>query len=94
VSSHSRFPPPLSSLSVEQLPTRNSRFSPRTENGTPFTVSGSGTPLRQFIYSRDLAKLFIWQLKEYPEIDPIILSGQSFYFPFPFSPTFSVFERD
>jgi len=33
------------------------------ENGTPFTVAGSGTPLRQFIYSRDLAKLFIWQLK-------------------------------
>ncbi|BGP27251.1 hypothetical protein JCM10295v2_006215 [Rhodotorula toruloides] len=44
------------------------------KNGTPFIVSGSGTPLRQFIYSRDLAKLFIWQLKEYPEIDPIILS--------------------
>ncbi|BGP34955.1 hypothetical protein JCM10296v2_006779 [Rhodotorula toruloides] len=44
------------------------------KNNTPFTVSGSGTPLRQFIYSRDLAKLFIWQLKEYPEIDPIILS--------------------
>ena len=30
--------------------------------------------MRQFIYSRDLAKLFIWQLKEYNEIDPIILS--------------------
>lgn len=44
------------------------------ENGTPFTVSGTGKPLRQFIYSRDLAKLFIWQLKEYNEIDPIILS--------------------
>lgn len=28
------------------------------ENGTPFVVSGSGKPLRQFIYSRDLAKLF------------------------------------
>ncbi|KAL7004502.1 hypothetical protein EMMF5_005983 [Cystobasidiomycetes sp. EMM_F5] len=27
-------------------------------NGTPFVVSGSGKPLRQFIYSRDLAKLF------------------------------------
>jgi len=30
--------------------------------------------LRQFIYSRDLAKLFIWQLREYDEIDPVILS--------------------
>ncbi|KAM0791020.1 hypothetical protein ACM66B_004318 [Microbotryomycetes sp. NB124-2] len=44
------------------------------KNGTPFIVSGTGKPLRQFIYSRDLAKLFIWQLKEYNEIDPIILS--------------------
>lgn len=44
------------------------------KNGTPFTVSGTGKPLRQFIYSRDLAKLFIWQLREYTEIDPIILS--------------------
>jgi nucleoside-diphosphate-sugar epimerase len=30
--------------------------------------------LRQFIYSRDLAKLFIWALKEYNEIEPIIFS--------------------
>lgn len=42
--------------------------------GTPFVVSGTGKPLRQFIYSRDLARLFIWVLREYPEIDPIILS--------------------
>lgn len=47
------------------------------ENGTPFVVSGTGKPLRQFIYSRDLAKLFIWQLREYDEIAPIILSGAS-----------------
>ncbi|WRT63611.1 uncharacterized protein IL334_000534 [Kwoniella shivajii] len=44
------------------------------QNETPFVVSGSGKPLRQFIYSRDLAKLFIWVLREYKEIDPIILS--------------------
>lgn len=37
-------------------------------------MSGTGKPLRQFIYSRDLAKLFLWQLREYNEIDPIILS--------------------
>ena len=46
-----------------------------TENGTPFVVSGTGKPLRQFIYSRDLAKLFIWQLREYESVEPIILSG-------------------
>ncbi|CEF65651.1 GDP-L-fucose synthase [Strongyloides ratti] len=44
------------------------------KNGTPLTVFGSGTPLRQFIYSSDLAKLFIWVLKNYDEIEPIILS--------------------
>jgi len=44
------------------------------KNNTPFVVSGSGKPLRQFIYSRDLAKLIIWTLREYNEIEPIILA--------------------
>lgn len=37
-------------------------------------VAGTGKPLRQFIYSRDLAKLMIWALREYEETDPIMLS--------------------
>lgn len=37
-------------------------------------IAGTGRPLRQFIYSRDLAKLMIWALREYNEVDPIILS--------------------
>ncbi len=45
------------------------------ENGTPFVVSGTGKPLRQFIYSYDLAKLFIWMLREYNDVEPVILSG-------------------
>ncbi|XP_068246344.1 GDP-L-fucose synthase-like [Palaemon carinicauda] len=40
----------------------------------PFTVYGSGTPRRQFMYSVDLAKLIMWSLREYEEIDPVILS--------------------
>jgi GDP-L-fucose synthase len=40
----------------------------------PLTVLGTGSPLRQFIYSKDLARLFLWALREYQEIDPIILS--------------------
>ncbi|XP_072949850.1 GDP-L-fucose synthase [Epargyreus clarus] len=39
-----------------------------------FTVLGSGKPLRQFIYSLDLAKLFIWVLRKYESVEPIILS--------------------
>jgi GDP-L-fucose synthase len=44
------------------------------KNNTKFEVCGTGTPLRQFIYSRDLGRLFIWVLREYNEIEPIILS--------------------
>ncbi|XP_072381555.1 GDP-L-fucose synthase [Diabrotica undecimpunctata] len=42
--------------------------------GNIFTVMGTGKPLRQFIYSLDLAKLFLWVLREYQEVEPIILS--------------------
>ncbi|KAJ7201047.1 hypothetical protein GGX14DRAFT_658831 [Mycena pura] len=35
---------------------------------------GTGKPLRQFIFSYDLAKLFVWILREYDEVDPLILS--------------------
>ena len=45
------------------------------ENNTPFTIWGTGSPRRQFIYSQDLARLFIWVLRNYHEVDPIILSG-------------------
>lgn len=38
------------------------------------TVYGSGKPLRQFIYSQDLARLILWTLLNYTEREPIILS--------------------
>jgi len=41
---------------------------------TPFVIWGSGKPLRQFIYNVDLGELIVWALREYTEIDPIILS--------------------
>lgn len=44
------------------------------KNGTDLTAWGTGSPLRQFIYSKDLARLFIWTLEEYDSIEPIILS--------------------
>tara|TARA_Y100000591_G_scaffold333401_1_gene377235 strand:+ start:15429 stop:16361 length:933 start_codon:yes stop_codon:yes gene_type:complete len=40
----------------------------------PFRVLGSGTPLRQFIYSEDLAKLFMWTLENYDQKETLILS--------------------
>jgi GDP-L-fucose synthase len=44
------------------------------KTGQPFIVWGTGAPRRQFIYSLDLARLFIWVMREYNEVDPIILS--------------------
>tara|TARA_B100000123_G_scaffold218318_1_gene166752 strand:- start:792 stop:1727 length:936 start_codon:yes stop_codon:yes gene_type:complete len=44
------------------------------ENGEKFIVRGTGKPLRQFIYSEDLAKLMIWTLFEYNDKSTIILS--------------------
>jgi len=43
-------------------------------NNSVFHIWGTGKPLRQFIYSLDLAKLFIWVLREYEEVEPIILA--------------------
>jgi nucleoside-diphosphate-sugar epimerase len=34
-------------------------------DGTDFTIWGSGAPLRQFIYSADLAALTVWVLRNY-----------------------------
>lgn len=39
-----------------------------------FIVFGSGVPLRQFIYSLDLAELVVWVMRNYESVDPIILS--------------------
>ena len=44
------------------------------QNNQPFIVAGTGSPLRQFIYSDDLAKLILYTLFEYNDLDTIILS--------------------
>ncbi len=44
------------------------------ENNTDLTIWGSGKPLREFIYSKDVADLALWVLDNYDESEPIILS--------------------
>ena len=44
------------------------------KNNTDFTLWGTGSPLRQFIYNVDLARLMIWTLRNYESIEPLILS--------------------
>ena len=45
------------------------------KNKTDFTVWGSGKPLREFIYSKDIAKIAEWALFNYDGTDPLIISG-------------------
>lgn len=44
------------------------------KNGTDLTIWGTGKPLRQFIYSHDLARLTVWTMRSYHSPEPIILS--------------------
>jgi len=44
------------------------------ENKTDLMIWGTGQPLREFIYSKDVAKLTEWVLTNYNENEPIILS--------------------
>ena len=45
------------------------------KNNKDLVVQGRGKAMRQFIYSEDLARLIIWTLQGYQDLDPIILSG-------------------
>mmetsp|Transcript_106515 Transcript_106515/g.308742 ORF Transcript_106515/g.308742 Transcript_106515/m.308742 type:complete len:253 (-) Transcript_106515:107-865(-) len=44
------------------------------QSGEDLHIWGSGTPLRQFIFSQDLAALTVWTLRDYHDPEPIILS--------------------
>lgn len=44
------------------------------QNGGDFTIWGSGKPLREFVFSEDIARLTYWALDHYDEDDPIIMS--------------------
>jgi GDP-L-fucose synthase len=44
------------------------------QNNEPFVIWGSGKPLRQFIYSNDLASLMLWYLLESDKTEPVILA--------------------
>lgn len=48
-------------------------FLAKTQN-KKFIVRGTGKPLRQFLYSNDIAKLILWVADNYNDKEPIILS--------------------
>jgi len=44
------------------------------ENKTDLYIWGSGTPLREFIFSKDVAELVTWVINNYDDFEPLILS--------------------
>ena len=44
------------------------------KNNTDFVIWGTGKPLREFIFSKDIGKLTEWALDNYTEPEPIIFS--------------------
>jgi GDP-L-fucose synthase len=57
------------------IPSIIKRVSTAQKSGSlQIVVPGSGRALRQFIYSRDLARLIVWVLRNYNSSEPIILS--------------------
>eukprot|EP00092_Neocalanus_flemingeri_P058841 GFUD01070228.1.p1 GENE.GFUD01070228.1~~GFUD01070228.1.p1 ORF type:complete len:321 (+),score=84.00 GFUD01070228.1:47-1009(+) len=67
---HDNFNP----LQSQVIPGLISKAYEAKKNGTAFEIWGTGAAQRQFIYSLDLAKLFIWAVREYQEIEPIIFA--------------------
>jgi len=47
------------------------------DSGYNFVIWGSGEPRRQFIYSQDLARLAVMALREYDDVEPLILCGDA-----------------
>jgi len=64
----------FNAIQANVIPALINRAYEAKKNQTAFEIWGSGAALRQFIYSLDLAKLFIWAVREYEEIDPIIFA--------------------
>lgn len=58
------------------IPALIHKFYLAHKNEQDITIFGSGNPLRQFTYVKDICKLIIWSIDNYNDIQPIILSTE------------------
>ena len=56
------------------VPALIQKFYAASMTGSPVTIWGSGRPLREFIYSGDVARLLVFILNNYEGNEPLILS--------------------
>jgi GDP-L-fucose synthase len=69
---------PGDNFSLEEghvLPALIHRVYKAKTNNESLNVWGSGEPLREFIYSNDIAKLSLWALENYNEEEPLIMTS-------------------
>jgi GDP-L-fucose synthase len=69
---------PNDNFSLEQghvIPMLMHKLYLAQRDNTDFTIWGSGKPLREFIFSKDIAKLSEWAVYNYEESEPIIFSN-------------------
>jgi GDP-L-fucose synthase len=45
------------------------------KSGTAMTVMGTGAPMRQMMYARDLARMLVWALDNFDDDVPLIVAG-------------------
>ncbi len=57
------------------IPNLINKFKEAQNNDSDITINGTGKPLRQFIYSIDLAKIINYLALNYKDIKPIICCG-------------------
>jgi GDP-L-fucose synthase len=56
------------------IPSLIHKFYNAKKTSTNVKLWGSGSPLREFIYSDDVAKLILWAMANYDDVDPLILT--------------------
>jgi GDP-L-fucose synthase len=56
------------------IPSLIHKFFTAKKASTDVLLWGSGSPLREFIYSYDLAKIILWSMESYEESAPLIIS--------------------
>ena len=59
------------------IPALIHKFFIAAQSNTSVSIWGSGNPLREFVYSKDIAHLALWMLDKYEDVEPLILSSDS-----------------
>ena len=66
---------PGSKINNGVIPMLIDRCIEAKRNKSDFVINGDGSPLRDFIYVKDVVKIIEWMIYHYDSYDPVILSS-------------------